>query len=95
MATYTVRAGDSISKIARDLLGDITRWPEIARLNGLTAPYIIFPEQVLQMPAVAAGARVLTAPGEVSLPRAWWTSPWLWLGLATAGGLWWWRRRRR
>lgn len=50
MATYTVKSGDSLSKIARDVLGDMSRWPEIAALNTLRAPYVIHPGQVLQLP---------------------------------------------
>ena len=30
---YTVKAGDSLSAIARDQLGDMKRWPEIYELN--------------------------------------------------------------
>ena len=36
--TYTVRPGDSLTLIARRLLGDADRWPEIARLNGVSRP---------------------------------------------------------
>ena len=50
MATYTVLADDSLSKIARDVLGDLARWPELAALNNIAAPYTIFPGQVLQLP---------------------------------------------
>lgn len=50
MRTYTVKPGDSISVIARDVLGDISLWPEIATINGLSNPYIIFPGQVLNLP---------------------------------------------
>lgn len=93
MATYTVVAGDSLSRIARDQLGDLTRWPEIARLNHLSAPYIIFPNQTLQLPDAAA----LPAPGGVT-PQdlgTWLSNPWLWFSLAAAGGVWWWWRKRR
>jgi len=31
--TYTVRPGDSLSTIAKELLGDANRWPEIFELN--------------------------------------------------------------
>lgn len=55
MATYTVRVGDSISKIARDMLGTMARWPEIAQLNNITPPYTIFPGQTLQLPGAGAG----------------------------------------
>jgi len=30
---YTVAGGDSLSKIALELLGDASRWPEIYELN--------------------------------------------------------------
>lgn len=66
MKTYTVQTGDSISKIARDVLGDISRWPEIAQLNNLqpmeslvATPYplyLIFPGQTLKLPDAASSA---------------------------------------
>jgi len=31
--TYVVKAGDSLSKIAKKLLGDAARWPEILEAN--------------------------------------------------------------
>ncbi len=75
MQTYTVKSGDSLSIIARDVLGDIDRWPEIARLNNLVQPYTIFPGYALLLPdtdqlapiAVTAQRRILApitaAPG--------------------------------
>ena len=52
MATeiYRVKSGESLSSIARDLLGNLERWPEIAFLNGISHPYIIYPGQVLELP---------------------------------------------
>ncbi len=47
---YTVQAGDSLSIIARDELGDISRWPEVAYINSLSAPYTIFPGQNIMLP---------------------------------------------
>ena len=49
--TYVVRAGDSLSKIARDVLGDINRWREIALLNAIASPYTIYVGEVLTLPA--------------------------------------------
>ena len=81
---YTVESGDSVSIIARDIVGDISRWPEIAAMNNLAQPYIIYPGQVLEVPdpgtiqtgpATAAPA----LPGAVS---PWWKNPWLWVGAA-------------
>lgn len=51
--SYTVRAGDTLSLIARNVLGDVNRWPEIARLNGLRSPYIINVGQTLKLPSSA------------------------------------------
>ena len=47
---YTVKAGDSLSIIARDVLGNMGLWPEIARLNNIEAPYTIFPGQTITLP---------------------------------------------
>jgi hypothetical protein len=48
--SYTVKSGDSLSKIARDQLGDVARWPEIAKINRLVSPYTILPGQLLTLP---------------------------------------------
>lgn len=54
--TYTVRSGDSLSLIARNVLGDVNRWPEIARLNGLVSPYTLTVGRVLKLPTSSADA---------------------------------------
>ena len=53
MATYTVKGGDSLSKIARDVLNNMELWPQIASLNNIRPPYTIFPGQVLTLPAIS------------------------------------------
>lgn len=35
-STYTIVAGDSLSKVAKSQLGDESRWKEIQQLNGIT-----------------------------------------------------------
>lgn len=59
--SYSVKSGDSLSTIARDVLGDMDRWPEIAALNALSPPYTIYPGQLLELPG-APGAVVQPAP---------------------------------
>jgi nucleoid-associated protein YgaU len=56
-ATYTVKAGDSLSKIAKEVLGDGSAYMSIFNLNKdqLTDPDKIKPGQVLKLPE--AGAR--------------------------------------
>lgn len=48
--TYTVKKGDTLSKIAARLLGSYKRYPEIAKLNGIRDPNRIFPGDVLKIP---------------------------------------------
>ena len=50
--TYTVVAGDSLSKIAKKLLGNAARWKEIHALNHdqIKNPDLIRPGQVLKIP---------------------------------------------
>jgi nucleoid-associated protein YgaU len=52
--TYTVKAGDTLSKIAKDHLGDANAYMDIFNANKdqLTDPDKIKPGQVLKMPAV-------------------------------------------
>jgi LysM repeat protein len=90
MATYIVRSGDSLSKIARDVLGDMRRWPQIAAANRLSAPYTIRAGQVLQLPEASVVPAIPgPAPGAVSQPATWWKRPALWFFLAAAAGAWW------
>jgi 5'-nucleotidase len=49
-AGHRVARGESLWVIARSELGDATRWPEIAAANGLSAPWLIFPDQTLTLP---------------------------------------------
>lgn len=49
-STYRVRRGDSLSVIAKRQYKDARLWPEIARANHLTAPYMIFVGQELVIP---------------------------------------------
>ncbi len=65
MTTYTVVEGDSLSKIARDVLGDVNLWPEIAKLNNINQVDLIFPGQLLKLPDVT-GKTVSTT----TLPKA-------------------------
>jgi LysM repeat protein len=50
--TYTVVAGDTLWSIAARLLGNAGLWTQIAILNGLSNSALLYPGQVLQMPAV-------------------------------------------
>jgi nucleoid-associated protein YgaU len=53
--TYTVKAGDTLSKIAKEQLGDADAYPEIFNANRdqLSDPDKIKPGQVLKIPAMA------------------------------------------
>lgn len=59
---YTVRAGDDIESVAARELGDTSRWPEIARINDLSHPYIA--------EARRPGAAVAVPGDEIWLPSA-------------------------
>ena len=50
--TYTVAAGDSLSKIAKKLYGDANKWKVIFEANRdiIKNPDLIHPGQVLQIP---------------------------------------------
>lgn len=45
-----VESGDTLSGIAAAFLGDASRYPEIAALNGIANPNLIFPGQVFTLP---------------------------------------------
>lgn len=50
--TYTVVAGDSLSKIAKREYGDASKWPKIydANRDQIKNPDLIHPGQVLNLP---------------------------------------------
>lgn len=50
--TYIVKAGDTLSSIAQEQLGDANRWPQIFALNRarIVDPDVIFPDQQLSLP---------------------------------------------
>ena len=50
---YVVKSGDSLSKIAKEVLGDASRWPEIFEANKdqIKDPNLIHPGQELKMPS--------------------------------------------
>jgi nucleoid-associated protein YgaU len=58
MKTYTVKAGDTLSKIARDYLGDANEYMRIFNANKdqLSDPDKIKPGQVLKIPAMDSAA---------------------------------------
>jgi nucleoid-associated protein YgaU len=49
---YTVKSGDSLSKIAKALLGDGNKWPKIFEANKevIKNPDLIYPGQQLRIP---------------------------------------------
>ena len=51
--TYVVKAGDNLSKIAKEVLGDASRWPEIFEANKdqIKDPNLIHVGQELKMPS--------------------------------------------
>ena len=62
--TYRVRRGDSLHAIAFNFGLD---WRQIARWNGIEAPYVIYPDQVLRLgPAAEASRSVTTTAAVVS-----------------------------
>ena len=50
--TYTVKAGDSLSKIAKHEYGDAAQWPKIFEANRdiIKNPDLIHPGQTLKLP---------------------------------------------
>lgn len=47
--TYTVVAGDCLWNICKRYFGDGSKYPEIANLNGISNPNLIYPGQVIRL----------------------------------------------
>jgi LysM repeat protein len=60
---YTVKSGDTLSKIAKEMLGDADRWPEILEANKdvIKNPNVIQPGLELDIPAEPAAKKPSTA----------------------------------
>ncbi|MFH1811524.1 MAG: LysM peptidoglycan-binding domain-containing protein [Pseudomonadota bacterium] len=65
-STYTVKPGDTLSKIAKEAYGDPMRWPDIARANQdkLSDPNHIAPGQKLKLPQLDPADPVRAAKAE-------------------------------
>ena len=68
-ADYTVQRGDSLWKIAREQLGDGTRWGELYAANRDTVrdPSLIYAGQVLKIPG-SGEETAPSAPAEETMP---------------------------
>jgi hypothetical protein len=73
--SYTVKPGDSLQSLSRQLLREPGLWSQLARLNGLSNPNLIRPGLVIdvpqsllnlaQQPTLATEGRLLSAQGDV------------------------------
>ncbi len=58
-STYVVKAGDSLSVIAKEVLGDVNRWKEIWEANkeAIPDPNLISVGQKLLIPVESTGSK--------------------------------------
>ncbi len=47
--TYTVKSGDCLWNICKQYLGDGSKYPEIAKLNNISNPNLIYPGMILKL----------------------------------------------
>jgi nucleoid-associated protein YgaU len=47
---YTVRRGDTLSRISKRYFDDSSVYPRLAERNGIRNPHLIFPDQLLEIP---------------------------------------------
>jgi hypothetical protein len=75
--SYTVQPNDSLQGLARTLLQQPSQWGQVAKLNGLKNPNLIYPGQVIDVPKsllnlnsqprIAITGKVLSVEGDVKL----------------------------
>jgi hypothetical protein len=75
--SYTVKAKDTLQGLSRTLLKQPSQWGEVARLNGMKNPNLIFPGQVIDVPKsllnlnsqtrVELPGKVLSVSGDVKI----------------------------
>lgn len=73
--TYTVKAGDTLSRIAKEFYGDATKYPIIAEYNGLEDPSRIYIGQVLRIPPLTSPTPEPPPPSLEDLDISWIPSP--------------------
>lgn len=56
---YEVKPGQSLSIIARDVLGDMSRWKELAFINSIQYPYIIKVGEIIELPELKSPPQVI------------------------------------
>jgi len=62
METYTIKAGDSLAKIAMKIYGNANKWRELAELNSIADPSKIKVGQVLKLIPKTTTTGITTAP---------------------------------
>ena|GEM_PF-1690214 len=55
MREYVVQRGDTLARIAERMLGQVSRWPEIAGLNRILNPNLLFVGEKLKLPDARSG----------------------------------------
>jgi hypothetical protein len=75
--SYTVKPGDTLQGLSSSLLNEPSKWGEVAKLNGLKNPNLIFPGQVIDVPKsllnlssqprIAVPGTVLNVQGDVTM----------------------------
>jgi len=68
LTTYTVKRGDTLARIAREMFGDAKKYPLIQKANNLTDPGRIWVGQVLVIPASDKAKAPVTAPKPAPAP---------------------------
>lgn len=69
LTTYTVKRGDTLARIAREIYGDPHKYPLIQKANNLTDPGRIWVGQVLVVPSLA-GPKSAPEPSAPASPAA-------------------------
>ena len=63
MENYVVQPDETLEKIAEKRLGNRERWYEIARLNNIESPYMVFVGQIIKLPnKIVAAVPEITPP---------------------------------
>ena len=71
----TVKPGQTLSAIAKERLGDASRWREIAKANNLASPYKVVAGQTLALPVQPLAPADTSTPLAMQAPAAHLSSP--------------------
>lgn len=66
---YTVKEGDSLSKIAKEIYGKNELWPALAHVNGIKSPNLLYTDTKLTIPPQSEAESIMESLPPMTIPQ--------------------------